>query len=59
VNRALGHSGSLPWRDLAVLSAWALSALLISVRVFRWDPHRPLHARRARPAPARRGQQSA
>src|SRR6516165_9533141 len=49
VNRALGHSGSLPGRDLAVLAAWALSGLLISVRFFRWDPHRPRHARRARP----------
>ena len=45
VNRALGHSGSLPGRDLAVLAAWALSGLLISVRFFRWDPHRPRHAR--------------
>src|SRR6516225_10187066 len=45
VNRALGHSGSLPGRDLAVLAAWALSGLLISVRFFQWDPHRPRHAR--------------
>src|SRR6516225_9618744 len=49
VNQALDHSGSLPGRDLAVLAAWALSGLLISVRFFRWDPHRPRHARRARP----------
>ena len=54
VNRALGHSGSLPGRDLAVLAAWALCGLLISVRFFRWDPHRPRHARRARP-PGRNG----
>ena len=45
VNQALDHSGSLPGRDLAVLAAWALSGLLISVRFFRWDPHRPRHAR--------------
>jgi hypothetical protein len=50
VNQALDHSGSLPGRDLAMLSAWALSGLLISVRFFRWDPHRPRHARRTRPA---------
>ena len=45
VSRALGHSGQLPGRDLAVLAAWAFGCLLISVRFFRWDPHRPRHAR--------------
>jgi hypothetical protein len=54
VNRALDHPGSLPGRDLALLAAWALGGLLISVRFFRWDPHRPRHAGGARPAPARR-----
>ncbi len=33
--------------DLAVLAAWVVGGLLISYRFFRWDPHRPAHARRA------------
>src|SRR5213078_2274437 len=37
VTRALGHSPGLPGRDLAVLAAWALGGLLLSVRFFRWD----------------------
>src|SRR6266567_6123854 len=37
VNRALQHSPGLPARDLAVLAAWALGGLLLSVRFFRWD----------------------
>ena len=37
--------GTLNGRDLAVLAAWAVGALAISVRFFRWDPHRPRHAR--------------
>ena len=46
VTRALepsaGQSGpALPGRDLAVLAAWAVGCLLLSVRFFRWDPHRP------------------
>jgi ABC-2 type transport system permease protein len=45
VTRALDHSADLSGRDLAVLMAWALGGLLISVRYFRWDPHRPRHAR--------------
>ncbi|MFY9932264.1 MAG: ABC transporter permease [Streptosporangiaceae bacterium] len=44
VTRALLY-GTLNGRDLAVLAAWAVSALLVSVRFFRWDPHRPRHAR--------------
>ena len=41
-----GQSGQvLSGRDLAVLAAWALGGLLLSVRFFRWDPHRPRHAR--------------
>jgi len=48
VNHALQHSGALPGRDLAVLAAWALGGLLVSVRCFRWDPHRPRHARALR-----------
>ena len=50
VTRALetgtGQSGlALPGRDLAVLAAWAVGCLLLSVRFFRWDPTRPRHAR--------------
>jgi ABC-2 type transport system permease protein len=56
VNSALQHSGALPGRDLAVLAAWALGGLLVSVRCFRWDPHRPRHARlTAAGNPARSG----
>jgi ABC-2 type transport system permease protein len=52
VTRALetgaGQSGlALPGRDLAVLAAWAVGCLLLSVRFFQWDPHRPRHARAA------------
>jgi ABC-2 type transport system permease protein len=43
---AAGQSGlALSGRDLAVLAAWAVGCLLLSVRFFRWDPHRPRHAR--------------
>lgn len=31
-------------RDLAVLGGWTLGCLLVSVRFFGWDPHRPGHA---------------
>ncbi|HYX58347.1 MAG TPA: ABC transporter permease [Streptosporangiaceae bacterium] len=59
VTRALetgtGQSGfALPGRDLVVLAAWAVGCLLLSVRFFPWDPHRPRHARAAgakRPGP--------
>jgi hypothetical protein len=44
VTRALDHSGP-SGRDLAVMAGWALAGLLISLRFFRWDPHRPGHAR--------------
>jgi ABC-2 type transport system permease protein len=44
VTGALDHSGP-SGRDLAVMAGWALAGLLISVRFFRWDPHRPRHAR--------------
>jgi ABC-2 type transport system permease protein len=33
-----GGSLSLPGHDLAVLGAWAVAALLASVRLFRWEP---------------------
>jgi len=56
VNRTLGRSPGLPARDLAVLAAWALGGLLLSVRFFRWDPGRPRHARMAGAVnPARSG----
>ena len=52
VTRALQHSPGqagqvLSGRDLAVLAAWALGGLLLSVRFFQWDPHRPRHVRGA------------
>ncbi len=49
VSRALQPSSSglalMSLRDLAVLAAWAAGCLLVSMRLFRWDPHRPRHAR--------------
>ncbi|HEY7147205.1 MAG TPA: ABC transporter permease [Streptosporangiaceae bacterium] len=33
-------------RDLAVLLAWGLAGVAVSVAFFRWDPHRPAHASR-------------
>ena len=45
VIQALQPSAGLSGRDLAVLGAWALGGLLLSVRFFRWDPTRPRHAR--------------
>jgi len=55
--RSAGQSGlALPGRDLAVLAAWAAGGLLLSVRFFWWDPHRPRHARSATAVnPARSG----
>jgi hypothetical protein len=47
VTRALQPSAGMSGRDLAVLAAWALGGLLLSVRFFQWDPHRPRHARAA------------
>src|ERR1700761_2260364 len=44
----VGHAllnGTLPGRGLAVLAPWVVGALLVSVRFFRWEPHRPRHAR--------------
>lgn len=38
----------IPGRDLAVLAAWAVAGLLLSVRFFRWNPQRPSRARMAR-----------
>jgi hypothetical protein len=47
VTRALESGASMSGRDLAVLAAWAVGCLLLSVRFFRWDPTRPRHARAA------------
>ena len=56
VTRALQPSAGMSGRDLAVLAAWALGGLLLSVRFFRWDPSRPRHPRIAGAAnPARSG----
>lgn len=40
---ALTHGGGalMPARDAAVLTAWLAAGLLLSLRFFRWDPHRP------------------
>jgi len=48
---ALQHPGVMPGRDLLVLLVWAVAAMAVSVRCFRWDPSRPAHARHT-PAPA-------
>jgi ABC-2 type transport system permease protein len=50
VTRAVAQSGGglalITGRDLAVLGGWTLGCLALSVWSFRWDPHRPRHARR-------------
>lgn len=48
ISQALLHgSGALiPGHDLAVLAGWLAAGLLLSLRFFRWDPHRPAHAKR-------------
>ena len=47
VTRALEPGTAVPGRDLLVLAAWAAGCLLLSVRFFAWDPHRPRHAGKA------------
>lgn len=46
--RALENTGGgftgVSFRDVAVLAAWAAAGAALSVRFFRWDPHRPAHA---------------
>lgn len=50
IARILQHSGGglvlFSGRDLAVLAAWAILGLLVSVRCFRWDPHPQARSRR-------------
>jgi ABC-2 type transport system permease protein len=48
-SRALQQSGSdfMSVHDLAVLVGWVVGGLLLSFWFFRWDPHRPAHARQA------------
>ena len=44
VTRALQHTGGVALvspRDLAVLAGWTAGCLLLSMRLFSWDPHRP------------------
>jgi ABC-2 type transport system permease protein len=51
VGDALGHTAGhawLPARDLAVLAAWAIAGIAVSVVTFRWEPHRPTQKRPAR-----------
>jgi ABC-2 type transport system permease protein len=47
--RALESTGGgghlMTAHDLAVLAGWTLGGLLVSMRFFAWDPHRPAHAR--------------
>jgi len=48
--RALTHTSGitlLSARDLLILLAWTLAALLVSARYFRWTPTRPSHAARS------------
>jgi ABC-2 type transport system permease protein len=49
ITRGLTHSGGavMPAHDLAVLAGWLAGGLLLSLLFFRWDPHRPGHARHA------------
>jgi ABC-2 type transport system permease protein len=33
----LQHGSGLPWRDLAILAVWAIIAVALAARLFRWD----------------------
>ena len=48
-SRSLAHSSGaiMSVHDLAVLAGWIVGGLLVSSWFFRWDPHRPAHARHA------------
>jgi len=37
VRTTLAHSAGLPVRDLLVLCAWAIAAIALAVRTFRWE----------------------
>jgi ABC-2 type transport system permease protein len=56
MTQALQHTGSglvfVTGSNLAVLLAWAAAGLALSIGFFRWDPHRPAHARRPAEPPA-------
>jgi ABC-2 type transport system permease protein len=43
-----GDTASIPGHDLAVLAAWAVAGVIVSVCFFRWDPVRPRHSRQPR-----------
>jgi ABC-2 type transport system permease protein len=47
-SHALSNPGFtlMPARDLLILVCWMLAGLLISLRFFRWIPHRPSHSAR-------------
>jgi ABC-2 type transport system permease protein len=34
------HAAPYAWHDLAILGGWALGAILVARRRFRWEPHR-------------------
>jgi ABC-2 type transport system permease protein len=45
-SRSLQHGGTImSGHDVAVLAGWVAGGLLVSFWFFRWDPHRPAHAR--------------
>jgi ABC-2 type transport system permease protein len=46
VTSGLRSPGVTPGRDVLVLVIWAVAAMALSVRFFRWDPARPAHAKR-------------
>jgi len=53
VTRSLQHAPGaplLPAHDVAVLASWAIAGLVAAVALFRWEPHRPVQRRAARPA---------
>jgi ABC-2 type transport system permease protein len=57
-SRAMQHNGGaiMSVHDVAVLAGWVVGGLLVSFWTFKWDPHRPPHAR---PAEARTTDRSA
>jgi ABC-2 type transport system permease protein len=52
LTRIFQHAGGTPHlvtHELLVLAGWTVAGLLISLVLFRWEPHRPHQHRRARP----------